>query len=64
MTTQRQLESFLTVRLNRKTAEAFRAKAKEYGGTSSVLREIVLAFNDDRLTVAVDPTRKTIFSQT
>ncbi len=62
MTTKRQLESFLTVRLDRKTAEAFRTRAKEYGGTSEVLREIVLAFNDGRLTVAVDPTRKTIFN--
>lgn len=62
MTKQRQLESFLTVRLDRKTADAFRAKAKEFGGTSTILREIVLAFNDDRLTVAVDPNRKTIFN--
>jgi len=62
MTTKRQLESFLTVRLDSKTAEAFRTRAKEYGGTSEVLREIVLAFNDNRLTVAVDPTRKTIFN--
>ena len=62
MTKQQSLESFLTVRLDRKTAEAFRAKAREFGGTSSVLREIVLAFNDNRLTVAVDPNRKTIFN--
>ena len=63
MTNPKQLETFLSVRLNREIANVFRAKSKEYGGVSEILRELVLAFNDDRVTVRPDPSRKTIFTQ-
>jgi hypothetical protein len=63
MTLPKNFTAFLTVRLNRKTADAFRTKAKEYGGTSEVMREIVEAFIDGRLTVQPNPNRKTLFNQ-
>lgn len=43
--------TFLTVRLPQQTHTEFRAKAARYGGVSEVLRELVTAFIEDRLTV-------------
>ena len=43
--------TFLTVRLPTQTHTEFRAKAARYGGVSEVLRELVAAFIEDRLTV-------------
>lgn len=43
--------TFLTVRLPQQTHIEFRAKAARYGGVSSVLRELVTAFIEDRLTI-------------
>jgi len=63
MTLPKNYTAFLTVRIDKDTADAFRIKAKEFGGTSEVLRAIVEAFNDNRLIVAPDPSRKTIFTQ-
>ena len=62
MTLPKNFTAFLTVRLAQDTAAQFRSKAKEYGGTSEVMREIVDAFIDDRLTVQPNPNRKTIFN--
>jgi len=50
--------SFLTVRLPQQTHTEFRAKAERYGGVSEVLRELVSAFLEDRLTVTPPVTRK------
>jgi hypothetical protein len=44
-------QTFLTVRLTRDAHQAFRAKATRFGGPSEVLRELVMAFLEDRLTV-------------
>ena len=62
MTLPKNLTAFLTVRIGKDSADTFRQKAKEFGGTSEVMREIVTAFNDDRLTVRPDPNRKTLFT--
>ena len=43
--------TFLTVRLPQQTHIEFRVKAQRYGGVSEVLRELVTAFIEDRLTI-------------
>ena len=63
MTLPKNFTAFLTVRISQDTATAFRRKAKEYGGTSEVMREIVTAFISDRLVIKQDPTRKTLYTQ-
>ena len=63
MTLPKKFAAFLTVRVNRDTVEAFRAKAKEYGGTSQVIRELAEAFVDDRITIKPDPNRKSLYQQ-
>lgn len=45
------LAKFMTVRLAPSVHKAFRAKAERYGGVSEVLRELVTAFIEDRVTV-------------
>jgi hypothetical protein len=43
--------NFLTVRLHQQTSQEFRDKAARYGGVSEVMRELVTAFIEDRLTI-------------
>ena len=45
------LSKFLTVRLPPSDHKAFHRKADKYGKPSDVLREIVQAFNSDRLVI-------------
>lgn len=45
------LTKFLTVRLTPNDHKAFHRKADRYGKPSDVLREIVQAFNSDRLVI-------------
>jgi hypothetical protein len=45
------LSKFLTVRLTPSDHKAFHRKADKYGKPSDVLREIVQAFNSDRLVI-------------
>ena len=54
---------FLTVRLEPPAHKAFHRKATEYGGVSAVLRELVTAFVEDRLTVIPNPERKSIYHE-
>ena len=63
MTLPKNFTAFLTVRINKETADAFRKRAKEYGGTSQVIRELAEAFVDDRLTVQPNPNRKSFFNK-
>lgn len=63
MTLPKNFTAFLTVRINKETADAFRKRAKEYGGTSQVIRELAEAFVDDRLTVQPNPNRKSLFNK-
>lgn len=50
--------TFLTVRLPQQTHIEFRAKAQRYGGVSEVLRELVTAFIEDRLTIQAPKQQK------
>lgn len=43
--------SYLSVRLSDKTRSKFHTKARRFGTPSEVLRELIEAFNDDRLTI-------------
>jgi len=45
----KKLETALTVRLAPETRRAFIRKSSAFGGTSDVLRELVLAFVEDRI---------------
>jgi hypothetical protein len=49
---------FLTVRVAASTRTKFHAKAKKYGQPSSVLREIIEAFLEDRLSIVPPVNRK------
>jgi hypothetical protein len=49
---------FLTVRVSGSTRTKFHAKAKKYGQPSSVLREIIEAFLEDRLSIVPPVNRK------
>lgn len=55
--------TFLTVRLPVQVHQAFRDKAARYGGVSEVLRELVEAFIEDRLTVIppVNPKKESLY---
>ena len=55
--------TFLTVRLSVEDHKAFGVKAKEYGGQSFILREIVKAFNEDRIILKPSAKeRKSLYS--
>lgn len=49
--TRQPRQKFLTVRLTEQEHTAFGVKAKQYGGVTFVLREVVQAFIENRLTV-------------
>jgi hypothetical protein len=51
-------QTFLTVRLTRDAHQAFRAKATRFGGPSEVLRELVMSFLEDRLTIQPPANQK------
>jgi hypothetical protein len=51
MTVSKLESKFLVVRVTDKTRTKFHNKAQKYGQPSEVLREIIEAFNDDRLIV-------------
>lgn len=55
--------TFLTVRLLPTEHKAFSVKAKSYGGTSFVLREIIEAFLSDRLHIQPNPERPSLYTQ-
>lgn len=58
MATTKLKSAFLVVRVTDKTRTKFHTKAQKHGNPSEVLREIVEAFNDDRLTIQPPATRK------
>ena len=51
----------LCLRLKPKVKSAFMRKATRYGGTSVVLRELIDAFLDDRLTIQPDPKKESLY---
>jgi len=58
MATTKLKSAFLVVRVTDKTRTKFHNKAQKYGNPSEVLREIVEAFNDDRLKIQPSVTSK------
>jgi hypothetical protein len=58
MSTTKVKSKFLVVRVTDKTRTKFHSKAQRYGNPSDVLREIVEAFNEDRLVIQPPVTRK------
>ena len=52
---------FLTTRVTPGDHTTFQRKAKQYGKPSDILRELVLAFNTDRLTIKPPPVTKGLF---
>lgn len=53
--------SFLTIRLTPQERKAFGVKAEAYGGPTYVIRELVEAFVQDRLTVQPNPTKRSLY---
>jgi hypothetical protein len=51
MTSPKSKSAFMTVRVTDKTRTKFHEKARKLGTPSQVHREIVEAFNEDRLTI-------------
>jgi hypothetical protein len=49
---------FLTVRVLPESHKKFHVKARKYGQPSDVLRELIEAFNEDRLVIQPPVTRK------
>ena len=58
MTTPKPKSVFLTVRVPPGTRTKFHAKAKRYGSPSDVIRELIEAFLEDRLTINPPVNRK------
>ena len=58
MATTKLKSKFLVDRVTDKTRTKIHNKAQRYGNPSDVLREIVEAFNDDRLVIQPPVTRK------
>lgn len=52
---------FLTIRLTPQEHKAFTVKTKVYGGPTFVLRELVNAFTDERVTVIPNPEKRSLY---
>ena len=52
---------FLTIRLTPQEHKAFSVKTKAYGGPTFVLRELVTAFTDERVTVIPNPEKRSLY---
>ena len=60
MSTKQNLDKFLATRVTSQVHKKFHRKAKDYGKPSDLLREIVEAFIEDRLTVIPSPTKRSL----
>lgn len=49
---------FLSTRVTPETHKKFHVKSKKFGQPTQVLRDIIEAFNDERLTIQPPVTRK------
>ena len=58
MITIKPKSAFLSVRLTDKTRQRFRVKASKFGKPTTVLRELIEAFIEDRLAIQAPVTRK------
>lgn len=54
------MKSFIGTRIDTKVLDAFRKKAAKHGGISEVLRDLVVAFAEDRM-ILTPPQPKGIF---
>lgn len=61
MTSPKSKGKFLTVRVTPAVHKAFFAKAKRFDGTSEVLRELVEAFIEDRLTIKPPVNKESLY---
>lgn len=52
---------FISMRATPEMYRKFQSKAKQYGGVSSVLRELISAFLDDRLTIERKADHKDLY---
>jgi hypothetical protein len=59
--TKRIVTPTLSVRLSQGLYDDFKAKAKKYGRASTVLRELMVAFVESRLTIAPPKTEGTLY---
>ena len=55
-----ELGKFITVRVTPKFHTQFHRKVKAFGPPSTVLREILLAFAEDRLVIQPSPTKRNL----
>ena len=55
------LDKYIAIRINARTHKAFFRKATEFGKPSEVLRELVIAFCEDRVTVSPPSTHRSIY---
>lgn len=53
--------SFLTIRLTPQERKAFGVKADSYGGPTYVVRELVEAFIEGRLTIKPNPNKRSLY---
>jgi hypothetical protein len=58
MMSKQSFTTVLTVRVTDSTRNKFHAKASKFSTPSDILRELIEAFVDDRLTIAAPVTRK------
>lgn len=56
-----ELGKFITVRVTPKLHTQFHRKVKAFGPPSTVLREILLAFAEDRLVIQPSPTKRNLY---
>ena len=61
MATKQTKSKFLTIRLTPQEHKAFTVKSKSYGGPTFVLRELVSAFTDERVTVTPNPEKRSLY---
>ncbi len=56
-----ELGKFITVRVTPKFHTQFHRKVKAFGPPSTILREILLAFTEDRLVIQPSPTKRNLY---
>ena len=61
MSSKPNLDKFLATRVTAQVHKKFHRKAKDYGKPSDLLREMVEAFCEDRLSVIPSPTKRNLY---
>lgn len=56
----KRMNMYLTTRVTESTRTRFTKKARKYGDPGVVLRELIEAFVDNRITIQRDPNRATM----